>query len=163
MIDAIFEGIMKDAKEFVLISPDKLKRWVISETGRKRLTQKEMGELLGVDQSTISKWARGKVDRLLSSTIETIAKYRGETAPETISFLLDGLLVIPKRIEDYEVPDMEARIKNLEGELASHAQLIGDLLVSVRVIGDDIKKVKQQQSQAPHIRGSSASKSVRNN
>lgn len=152
---------MENPKEFVLVSPEKLKRWVVSETGKKGLTQRAMGEALGVDQSTISKWARGKVDRLLSTTIESIAKYRKQTYAETVSFLLDGLLVIPKRIEDYEIPNMESRIKNLEDELATHAQLIGDLLVSVRVIGDDIKKIKQQQSQTSHIRGSGSTKPVR--
>ncbi len=131
---------MASSKELIAISPEVLKRWVLSETNKKTggKTQTQFAEALGFKQATVSGWVAAGRDYLPQSTIAAIAKYRQESYEQTLRFLQQG---IDNRVS-ISKHDQLARIEALEKKVESQSQTILDILAALRTTGDEIKKLK---------------------
>lgn len=138
---------MASSKELIAISPEALKKWVLSETNKKTggKTQTQFAQALGFKQATVSGWVVAGRDYLPQSTIAAIAKYRKESYEQTLSFLQQGL-------ESQSTPskqDQLARIEALEKKVESQGQIVLDILAALRTTGDEIKKLKTAKQRRP--------------
>lgn len=134
---------MASSKELIAISPEVLKKWVLSETNKRTggKTQTQFAEALGFKQATISGWVVGGRDYLPQSTVAAISKYRNETYEQTMRFLQNG-------IDDHALvskQDQLARIEALEKRVESQSQTILDILAALRTTGDEIKRLKSSK------------------
>jgi plasmid maintenance system antidote protein VapI len=134
---------MASSKELIAISPEVLKRWVLSETNKKTggKTQTQFAEALGFKQATISGWVVSGRDYLPQSTITAIAKYRKESYEQTLRYLQQGI----DNHASISKQDQLSRIETLEKKVESQGQTILDILAALRTTGDEIKKLKSSK------------------
>ena len=138
----------KASKEFVAISPTVLRAWAASQTDRRTgKTQKSFAQELGVTQSTVSKWVNYTEDFLRMDSVKAIAKYRNESLLKTISFLQKDMGTTDKAPVVTQNADRTDQLTELIETVNTQGQLIGDMLVALRILGEDVKRLKAQSRQ----------------
>jgi predicted transcriptional regulator len=151
-------------KQLVSISSQKLKEWATHETDRRDgKTQTTLANSLGVTQSAVSDWCKGIKDFLRMDTIKAIAKYRNESTQEVINFLRAEPVYQATTAKVKEISANYAtrsEVQDLVATLTSQGQILGDILVTVRLQGDEIKQLKRYIKKQSTL-DNDASKSLR--
>lgn len=134
---------MEISREYVIVSPRKIQEWVLSETEGKGKTQTWLANELGVNQGTISTWAKGNKKSLSPESIRTIGKYLKTSNQNVIKMFQEGFVSSASYGDLEEKRNQNQRVLDLEQSINGHSQIIEDLLVMVRHLDDRLQKLER--------------------